>query len=308
MEADVWLRLELRHLAALRAVAREGSFAAAAAALGYTQSAISQQIAMLERIVGAPVVERRGGRRPAVLTEVGRILTAHAEAIVARLQAARADVDAIVRGEAGLLRIGAYQSIGMRILPALLRDFRRSWPQIDIRLYEAAGDGELLERVADGRLDLAFVTIPAAGGVLASVELLRDPYVLVVPRDSALARRRRPLAISELAGQPLIAFRSCSHQPLIDAYLRAAGVEPEIVFTSDDNGTVQSIVAAGIGAALVPRLTVDPAVEATTIVELARSLPPRTLGLVRHGDRYRSAAAAAFVAAAERAFAGSADR
>src|SRR5436309_683638 len=98
MEPDVWLQLELRHLAALHAVGREGSFAAAAAALGYTQSAISQQIAMLERIVGAPVVERRGGRRPAVLTEVGQILTNHAEAIVGRLQAARADIQAIVDG------------------------------------------------------------------------------------------------------------------------------------------------------------------------------------------------------------------
>ena len=118
MEPDGWLRLELRHLTALRAVSREGSFAAAAAALGYTQSAISQQIAMLERVIGARVLDRPGGRRPAVPTQVGRVLLDHADAIVARLQAARADVAAIVDGEAGILRVGTYQSVGTRILPS----------------------------------------------------------------------------------------------------------------------------------------------------------------------------------------------
>lgn len=304
MEPDSWLGLELRHLAALRAVAREGSFAAAAAALGYTQSAISQQIAMLERIIGAPVLDRPGGRRPAVLTEVGSALVEHAEAIIARLHAARADVAAIVVGEAGTLRVGTYQSIGMRILPHLLRDFRASWPQVDIRLHEAAGDAALLDRVRDGSLDLTFVTLPPTSAPLASVELLRDPYVLVVASTSPLARRGRPLALRELAGLPLIALRTCSHQALLEAHLRASGVEPQIVFASDDNGTVQSLVATGLGAALVPRLTMDPDDDATAIVELAGRLPPRALGIVWHGDRYQSPAASAFVAAAQRAFAG----
>src|SRR5438874_7453441 len=128
MDAHLWRRLELRHLAALRAVAREGSFAAAAAKLGYTQSAISQQIAMLERIVGAPVVARRGGRRPAELTAVGRLLADHADAIVSRLQAAEADLAAAIAGESALLRVGSYESVAMRIVPALLREFRRVCP------------------------------------------------------------------------------------------------------------------------------------------------------------------------------------
>jgi molybdate transport repressor ModE-like protein len=303
MNADVWSRLELRHLATLRAVANTGSFAAAACELGYTQSAVSQQIATLERIIGAPVVDRPGGRRPAVLTEVGRTLLGHADAIVARLEAARADVAALVAGEAGTLRVGTYQSIGMRILPLLLREFRLAWPAVDIRLHEAAGDAELLERVRDGRLDLTFVTLPPLRPPLAGIELLRDPYVLVVAGDSPLTSRDRPLALRELAGVPLIAFRSCSHQPLIDAQLRASGIEPEVVFTSDDNGTVQNLVAAGMGVALVPRLTIDPASEATTVIELAGRLPPRTLGLVWHGDRYQTPAAAAFVTAAQSTFA-----
>jgi DNA-binding transcriptional LysR family regulator len=195
----------------------------------------------------------------------------------------------------------------MRILPALLREFRVAWPQVEIRLHESAGDADLLERVRDGRLDVSFVTLPPLGAPLGGVELLRDPYVLVVARDAPLARRRQPLALRELAGVPLIAFRSCSHQPLIDAYLRAAGVEPEVVFTSDDNGTVQSLVAAGLGAALVPRLTMTAENGGTAILELAGRLPPRTIGLVWHGDRYQTAAAKAFVAAAQRAFTAFAD-
>src|SRR5438046_1281746 len=120
MDSDLWKRLELRYLAALRAVAQEGSFAAAAAKLGYTQSAISQQIAMLERIIGARVVVRPGGRRPAELTAVGKTLTLHADAIVARLQAAQADVAVCAGGDTTRLHVGSYESVAMRILPTLL--------------------------------------------------------------------------------------------------------------------------------------------------------------------------------------------
>src|SRR5437588_5278715 len=303
MEPDGWLRLELRHLTALRVVSHEGSFAAAAAALAYTQSAISQQIAMLERVIGARVLDRPGGRRPAVPTQVGRVLLDHADAIVARVQPERADVAAIVDGEAGILRVGTYQSVGTRILPSLLREFRQAWPLVEIRLHEAAGDRDLLERVVGGDLDLSFVTLPVSEGPLASAELLRDPYVLVVPADSPLAERDAPLALKELVGLPLIAFRSCSHQPLIEAHLRASGVEPRTVFTSDDNAMVQSLVAAGMGVAVVPRLTMDTQDKRTALLELTGRLPPRILAIVWHRDRYQPPVADAFTKAARQTFA-----
>jgi molybdate transport repressor ModE-like protein len=303
MDAHLWKRLELRHLAALRAVAREGSFAAAAAKLGYTQSAISQQIARLEGIVGAPVVARRGGRRPAELTAVGRLLAGHADAIVARLQAAEADVAAAVAGESRPLRVGTYESVAMRIVPALLREFRRRCPDARIRLHERSDDRDLLERVEDGRLDFAFTTLSDATRAFASRELLRDPYVLVVRSDSALANKPDPLALSTLAGLELITLRNCSQQPLVDALLRAHSVEPNVVFSSDDNGVVQSLVAAGVGAALVPRLTMDAAMEGTRLLELADGPPVRRLGLIWSRDRLHSVAASAFVSAAETAFA-----
>src|SRR6476619_5726117 len=98
MESDTWLGVELRHLAALQAIAEHGSFGRAAEALGYTQSAVSQQLATLEKLVGQRLVDRPAGQRPAELTEAGRMLLAHADAIVARLRAARADLSALADG------------------------------------------------------------------------------------------------------------------------------------------------------------------------------------------------------------------
>src|SRR5262245_22559630 len=192
MELDRWLGIELRHLAALKAVAEEGSFRGAATRLGYTQSAISQQIATLERLVGTKLIERPGGPRPVSLTEPGQLVLRHAEAIGARLKAAQADVAAMIEGRSGCLRVGAFQSAGARIVPSLLRRFNADWPGIELQLDESASDTELLDRVERGELDLAFAMPPFDDGPFEFVELMRDPWVLLAPADSQLARRRRP--------------------------------------------------------------------------------------------------------------------
>src|SRR6266446_5577749 len=124
---DGFLGLELRHLAALEAVGRTRSFGRAARELGYTQSAVSQQIAQLERNVGQRLVDRPGGPRPVDLTDAGRLLLRHADAIVAQLDAAQADLAAFAEGAAGPLRVGIYQSVGARILPGLIRRFKQEW-------------------------------------------------------------------------------------------------------------------------------------------------------------------------------------
>ena len=206
---DGWLGVELRHLAALEAVANEGSFGRAATKLGYTQSAISQQIATLERIVDVRLVERPGGPRPVSLTEAGQLLLRHTEGILARLQAAHADLAALSEGSAGTLRVGTYQSVGARILPEVLRRFVGAWPDVGIRLTESNSDGELLQLVERGELDLAFVMPPVDDGPFEVEELMRDPYVLLVQADSPLARRETPPRLREIAELPLIGFRQC---------------------------------------------------------------------------------------------------
>ena len=298
MRTDGWLGVEIRHLAALQAVAEEGSFGRAAERLGYTQSAVSQQIQALERIVGAQLVERPGGPRRVSLTEAGELLLRHAAGIVARLQAAQADMAAFAEGSAGTLRVGTYQSVGARVLPRLLREFTTAWPDVAVQLTESADDGGLLELVERGELDFTFVMLPTGDGPFETVELMRDPYVAVLPADSPLATRPKPPSLRELAAMPLIGNRQCRSVHQIENRFRDAGLEPRVVFRSDDNGTIQELVAAGVGVALVPLLTVDPAHDGTAVIGLA-GVPPRRIGIAWHRDRYRSPAARAFVELAQ---------
>jgi DNA-binding transcriptional LysR family regulator len=295
MEPDRWLGIELRHLLALEAVAREGSFGKAATSLGYTQSAISQQIAMLERIVGQRLVERPGGPRPVSLTEAGRLLLTHAEAIAARLAAAQADLGAFGSGEAGTLRVGVFQSVGQRILPDVMRRFFEAWPKVDVTLTESADDTELLALVERGDLDLAFADLPLIEGPFEAVELLRDPYVLVVPAESDLAGKGAAPPLREIAELDLIGHKHCRSLTNLEAVFRRP---LRYVFQSDHNQTVQALVAAGVGLALVPRLTMDPLDESTVILE-APKVPPRVIALAWHRDRYRNPAARSFVETAQ---------
>lgn len=298
MEADRWLGLDLRHLVALKTIADEGSFGRAAEKLGYTQSAVSQQIAALERIVGLRLVERPGGPRPVSLTEAGRVLLRHADAIQARLLAAKADMSALVAGDAGRLRVGTFQSVGAKIIPTLLRRFGETNPGVEVILRESQSEPQLLEMIERGELDLTFWTLPVESGPYEAVELLRDPYVLLVPASSPLASGSRTPTLKEIVLQPLIGFNHCSAMDQVESELTAVGRTPNFVFRSDNNGTVQGLVGAGVGISVVPRLTVesdDPSVE---VVDLRGRIPPRVIGLVWHRDRHQSPASDAFVACA----------
>jgi molybdate transport repressor ModE-like protein len=291
MEPDRWLGVELRHFLALEAVSREGSFGKAAAALGYTQSAVSQQIAALERIVGQRLVDRPGGPKPVSLTEAGRLLLRHADAIAARVAAAQADLTALEDGEAGTLNVGVFQSVGQRILPDLMRRYLRAWPQVKVSLTESANDEELLTFIERGDLDLTFADLPLTEGPFESVELLRDPYVLVVAADSPFADREAPPTVRELAQLELIGHKHCRTIRQLEANVR---LPLNFVFRSDHNQTVQALVASGVGSALVPRLTMDPEDTTTKLIEMPK-LPPRVIALAWHRDRYRTPAAHAFV-------------
>lgn len=298
MEPDRWLGLDLRHLVALKTIADEGSFGRAAEHLGYTQSAISQQIAALERIVGLRLIDRPGGPRAISLTEAGRILLRHADAIQARLLAAKADMAALEAGDAGRLRVGTFQSVGTRVLPTLLRRFSDAHPGVEVVLRESASEDELLAMIERGELDLTFLTLPVASGPHDSIELLRDPYVLVVPAGSPLTRLRRVPTLKEIALQPLIGFSHCSSMDAVESHLAASGRMPEVVFRSDNNGTVQGLVGAGVGVSVSPLLTIEEGDERVSVIDLQGRIPPRVIGLVWHRDRHRTPAADAFVESA----------
>jgi DNA-binding transcriptional LysR family regulator len=293
MGTDHWPAVEVRHLESLRAIARAGSFHGAADDLEYTQSAVSQHLAALEAAVGLRLVERGRGRRTVELTEAGTMLLGHADAIVARLNAARADLRAYAAGTSGILRVGTYQSVGARILPTLLSRLSATWPDIEVQLRESNTDEGLLGLIESGELDLTFAVLPLAEGPFDRIELLRDPYVLMVAAGSPLAREEPGPTLSEIAAGPLIGFSSCRTTRAAESYLSLDGVPPRIVFRSDDNGTVQGLVAAGVGSALVPSLTVDEADD--RVVLRAVDVPPRVITLAWHRGRHRSPASLAFV-------------
>jgi len=285
-EYDQWLGVELRHLAALEAVAEEASFGRAARRLGYTQSAISQQIAQLEKVVGAKLVERPGGPRAVSLTDAGRLLLRHADAIVARLAAAQADMAALEAGEAGPLRVGILQSVGARLLPGLIRRFKQQFPRVSVQVVEGNTPGELLPLVERGELDFTFAELPLQEGPFDWVELLRDPYVLLVSSGSHLAIREAAPPLRELTGLPMIGWRT-------DRGHDIRGVE--YAFRSDDNGTVLGLVEADLGVAVAPRLVLRPDRDGIVALPFGSRLRPRVLGLAWHKERYRSPAAERFV-------------
>ncbi len=292
-ETDTWVGLELRHIVALDAVARAGTFGRAAAELGYTQSAVSQQIAALERIVGEKLVERPAGARAASLTEAGETLLRHAEVIMARLGAARADIAALRAGEAGRLRIGTYESVGARLLPAVMRRFLRDWPAVGIGLSEPPTDRELFGQLESGEIDLAFCSLPPPDGPFDVLELMSDPYILLVPANGPLAARES-LTLDDLGDTPIVGCDATGVK-LEDA-LRASGYKLELAFRSDSNATLQGLVAAGFGVALIPLLAVTPGdAEQVKIVSFAPPVPPRRLAVAWHRDRHRSSAARAFI-------------
>lgn len=288
----------MRHLAALRAVAHEGSFGGAAVRLGYTQSAVSQQIATLERAVGERLLDRPGGPRKVSLTAAGEVLLRHAERIVAGMEAAWADLEALSAGDSGTLRVGTYQSVGARILPELMRRLVAERPGMEVLLTESGSDRELLDLLERGEMDLTFSVLPLPEGPFEGVELMRDPYVLLVAADDPLALSGRPPALADLADQPMIGFRTCVAGERTDAYVRAQGVELRTVFRSDDNGTVQGLVGAGMAAALVPMLAADRSDPQVAVLPMSGEVPDRRIALAWHRDRALSPGARAFIACA----------
>lgn len=304
---DLPLGVEVRHLAALEAIARTSSFSQAAVLLGYAQSAVSQQIATLERAVGHKLIERPGGPRPVSLTSAGEVLLRHATHITARLGAAKADLDALTAGEAGALRIGTFQSASARLLPPTLTRFRDAWPRITVELRNERPVGVLDDLVRSGQLDLAFTESGVYPAPLTATELIEDPYVLMIAPDSPLAKYDE-IELTQLDGARYISGASDDSCDLrIHQSLERAGVQPQTVFRSDDNLTTQRLVACGLGVAIVPLLAVELFVPDAAVIVLplaARHRLTRRIGIMWHQDRDRSRAAEAFVetavAAAER--------
>jgi DNA-binding transcriptional LysR family regulator len=289
---DSWLGIEIRHFAALAAVASERSFRGAAARLGYVQSAISRQIAYLEQATGARLIERSQGPKPVRLTEAGEMLLTHARDILGTLDAAQDDLAKAETSPIDEVRVGFFPGVATRILPAALVAFGRRRPDVRVVARETGTDAPLYDLLRRGSIELAFAHLPAQAGPFASCELLKVPWALVVSADTELAQRTVAPTLEDIARLPLIASSSGS-TPWSDSVLAESVRQPQIVARFDGAQIVQALAGAGIGAAVVPRLAVheDPR---TAVIPLDHLLPPASLGLVWRRLRELDAAAQQF--------------
>jgi DNA-binding transcriptional LysR family regulator len=296
MAANGLPELDLRMLVALRAVAEASSFGRAADRLGYTQSAISQQIAALERVVGEPVFDRPGGPKPVVLTRAGELLLAHAEAVLDRVQVAEADLASYRAGRLGRLAVGTFQSVSVRILPEVLRRLRAESPELEITLLESDEQPDLVNGVTSGELDLAFVIGPAISDDHEVTPFADDPFVVVSPAEQALVPDGAPVPVELLNTVPFIGQTANACSLLIEGGLHQAGVDPKVVFRTGDNSAVQAMVRSGMGHSVMPLLALDVDDPGVAIRAIDPPIPYRTIGIAVPTKRHRAPAVASFLA------------
>lgn len=296
---SAWHGIEVRHLAALQALAEEASFHGAARRLGYSQPAVSQQLAALERIVGTQLVNRPRVSQPLTLTEAGRRLLVHARAVQASLATAEAELGA-ENGKVQI-RIGTYQTVSSLLLPHVVRELERRAAHVEIVLENSLGDVTLIQALDRGEIHASFVDLPLRfEGGLQTEPLALDEYVLVMPRNGRRSAEHEPLQPVDLRGLNLIGFKtSGSTQRVIDQ-LRADGIDPHFVLRCDDNNVVQGFVAAGFGAALIPRLTAELLTGSFDVRSFEPALPPRIIGLAWTGDLAETPGLQSFIAATRR--------
>jgi DNA-binding transcriptional LysR family regulator len=295
MERSAWLGVELRHLAAFEAVAREGSFRRAAIKLGYGQSAISQQIAALEKAVGERLIERSPGLGGLSLTHAGELLLEHAGAILKRLQAAEADLTAGEAHRSHELRVGVTEAAAVRLLPEAAHRFRARCPEVRLSPAIESLDLPLYAAVAQGDLDLAFGELPAPEGPFETVSLMSDPYVLLIAR--AVVPAGAVDSLREIGSLPLIGNPACRGLQRAIEQLRALGGKPSLDVHSDVDAVTRALVRGGFGAAVMPGLALT-ADDPLTLKHVLTELPPRVVAIVRNRDRRRTASEAAFIDAA----------
>jgi DNA-binding transcriptional LysR family regulator len=279
--------VDIRSLRALVAVADHGSFRAAARNLGYTQSAVSHQIATLEKGLETGLFLRPGGRGAVALTPGGEAVYRRARRILGELEALGADLATLRSGETQSLHIGTFQTATTELLPPALRVLREQYPDVEVVLSERQGNAPTFDELAAGELDLAFCVNPEPDERIQAIPLLEDPWVILTRRDSELATADDP-TFDLLDGADLVAWtRRWRTQIELEEAWRRRAIRPHVVYRTDDNLALQRLVAAGYGHACVDRLGASGVVEPSlTWLEPREILLQRTIALClpRHRD------------------------
>jgi DNA-binding transcriptional LysR family regulator len=282
--------LDVRRMRVLREVAQRGSFSAAADALAYTQSAVSQQIAALEREAGTRLVERNA--RGVRLTDAGRALVDHADAILARLADAEAELEAIAGLRGGRLRLVAFPSAGATIMPEAIARFRDRHPAVELTLEPADPEPALVKLrsgEADLVLDITGAFRPPRDDGIERVHLLDDPMHVALPKGHPLAHKPN-LELEELADESWIlgTTGSCPDASIFLHSCQLAGFEPHVTFNSDDYFAIQGFVAAGVGASFIPDLALISVRDDIVVRSLGARPPARIIWAAMLKDSYCS--------------------
>jgi DNA-binding transcriptional LysR family regulator len=289
--------LDVRRMRVLKEVAAQGSFSAAAETLSFTQSAVSQQIAALEREAGAKLVER--GARGIRLTPAGHALVSHADVILARLDDAEQELAAIAGLRGGRLRTASFQSAGATLVPRALAEFHRRHPQVDLSASTAEFP-QAHDWLRAGEIDVAiiedFEAQPLLFNDLETEHLLDDPYYVALPSGHRLADRKR-VALTDLAEEDWI--NSCpgtSCDQIVLNACRAAGFDPRVVVQCDANDQMQACVAGGLGVALWPQLALAHVRPGVAVKPVAGAQVERRVHAATLKGAYRAPATEAMLA------------
>ena len=289
--------LDVKRMRVIKDVAARGSFSGAADALSYTQSAVSQQIAALEREAGTKLVER--GARGVRLTQAGLALVEHTDAILARLDAAERELEAIAGLRGGHLRLVAFPSAASSLMPLAVAEFRRRHPAVELSL-EPGEPAEAMEALKAGQCDVALSLEasfePFADDAIAKTPLLDDPMFLVLPGGHPLARKP-DLRLEDLAEEAFIqgAIGTCPDTRILLRAGNAAGFEPRIAFQSNDYTAIQGFIAAGVGVGLIPDLALASVRDDIVIRDIRDQAPSRRIYAASLAGSYRTPATTAML-------------
>jgi DNA-binding transcriptional LysR family regulator len=289
--------LSPKRLEVFRELAERGSFTAAAEALSYTQSAISQQISALERETGAILIER--DRKRARLTQAGEILLDHADAILGRIAHAERDMSAYLHARSGRLRMAAFESAGAALVPSAVETFHERHPHIELNVVQMEPE-EASARLENRQLDLAILydLEPATGALGDELELtylLDDRYTAVLSSEHRLARAG-VVELGDLADEVWVntTERDLCHHVILGA-CRAAGFEPRVAFEVDEIATSQALIARGVGVSLLPELALGSRHRDVVVASLGHAAPVRSIYAARLSTRYPTPASEAML-------------
>ena len=293
--------MELRQLRYLVALVEEQSFTRAAEREHIAQPALSQQIQKLEQEVGLALVERT--TRRVSVTEAGELLVARARRVLAELESARQELDAVRGVQTGRVIIGAMSTMGPIDITVPLARFHELHPHVEMTVRETNSD-ELAEMLRVDALDVAFLSVTERVETfsLGLHQILMEELVVVLPPDHPLAGKEE-IRMAELAREQFIGYRSGARlRELLDVAAAEVGFEPDLVLESNESRRIRRLVARGLGVAILPRSHTVGTSEKVVTARLVDPALARDITLAWRADRRQPPAVAEFLRVAIESF------